>query len=69
MAVHFRAFQKITAAAHHQESRVVDEMVIDAVFLAGTRRARGVRDREFERRIGACERVDERGFARRRKAR
>src|SRR2546427_8779288 len=64
VAVHLGALQKLAAAAHGEERRVVDEMVVDAILLARARRSRGVRDGELEARVLAHQRVDQRRLAR-----
>src|SRR5258708_12155578 len=48
VAVHLGALEKLAAAAHGEERRVVDEVVVDAILLARAWRARGVRDGELE---------------------
>src|SRR5690606_29877990 len=52
-------------ALRHQrlEGRLVDEVVVDAVALAGARGARRVRDREHDPRIARHERAADRGLA------
>src|SRR3989442_383801 len=64
VAVHLGALEKLAAAAHGEECRVVDEMVVDAVLLARARRSRGVRDGEPEARVFPHQRVDQRRLAR-----
>src|SRR5205809_881372 len=64
VAVHLGALEKLAAAAHGEERRVVDEMVVDAVLLARARRSRGVRDGELEARVFPHQRVDQRRLAR-----
>src|SRR5206468_483046 len=64
VAVHLGALEKLAAAAHGEERRVVDEMVVDAVLLAWARRSRGVRDGELEARVFPHQRVDQRRLAR-----
>src|SRR5438105_12031935 len=64
VAVDLGALEKLAAAAHGEERRVVDEVVVDAILLARAWRARGVRDGELEARVLPHQRVDQRGLAR-----
>src|SRR5712691_4834907 len=64
VAVHLGALEKLAAAAHGEERRVVDEVVVDAILLARAWRARGVRDGELEARVLPHQRVDQRRLAR-----
>ena len=63
VAVHFGAFEEFAPLAQGEERALVDEVVVDPVLLAGTRRARGVGDRELEGGVGAHQGVDQRGFS------
>src|SRR5262245_56061920 len=63
VAVHQRVLEKLAAIAHREERRLVDEVVLAPVLLAGARRACGVGSRELEARLGREERLGKRGLA------
>src|SRR5882762_11992844 len=64
VAVHLGALEKLAAAAHGEERRVVDEVVVDPILLARAWRSRGVRDGELEAWVLPHQRVDQRRLAR-----
>src|SRR6185503_6482097 len=64
VAVHVGVLEELAALLHGEESRVVDEVVVDAVLLAFPRRAGGIGDRELECRVVVHHRVDQRRLAR-----
>src|SRR5688572_17746567 len=63
IAVHLGALEELAALLHAEEGGLIDEVVVDAVLLAGTRRARGVRNGELQAWIGAHQRVYEGRFS------
>src|SRR5438067_6943668 len=62
VAVHLGALEELAALAHRPEAALIDEVIVDAILLARPRLARGVGDRDLERRVLAHHGVDERGF-------
>src|SRR3954470_15886580 len=51
VTMHFGALQEFATAAHGEKLRVVHKVIFAAVLLAGSRCARGVRNRKLERRV------------------